>query len=298
MEIVVRMLGGLGNQLFQYAYARYLSTKNEDYKIYLDIREYNTYKVRNYDLDLLKLNDNIFKFDKKQKKIYDLSRKVFHIYQYIYRKINNRPLGRGMDKIAKLGYLYSGIDAFDEINIKKKEIYMYGYFQDVRIVNPIRDILLEELSYTGKLSSNAEEYFKLIKKYENTLAISIRCGQDYIKSGWPVCSIEYYKNALNIFKKRNENYKVFIFADDIQIVKEQFGFGDDVVYIENCSAIESLELLKRCDDFIISNSSFSWWGAYLSDNNNKLIIAPKKWFIGLDTIDTPLFLEREMMIVE
>lgn len=298
MKIVVRMLGGLGNQLFQYAYARYISSMYPESKIYLDLREYRTYKVREFELDSMLLNESVFKFNKEIDLYYDLTRKGFHIYQFLKRKKYNKPLELGIECLIKKGLIYSGISAFKDISVNRKQVYLYGYFQDINIVEPIRKELLLEFTYKKQLSIKAQEYFRQIMESERSIAISIRCGKDYIESNWPVCSIEYYKNGLEILKKRNRKNKIFIFADDIELVKKEFNFEEDVVYIEGCNALESLELLKTCDDFVISNSSFAWWGAYLSQDTNKLIIAPSKWFAGLELKETALFLPDKMIILD
>lgn len=299
MKIVVRMLGGLGNQLFQYAYARYLMSLYTETQIYLDLREYNKYKLRRFDLDSMVLNPSVYLFNNKKIDVYyDFSRKFFHFLQYIYRRKHCRPLELGPKFLINGGLLYSGIDAFAKPKLKNKTIYLYGYFQDVNIVEPIKGILLSEFVYKGSISVRAKEYLKLIQQAKHSIGMSIRCGKDYIESGWPVCSIKYYKGGLEILKKRYKDCKVFVFADDIVKVKKEFGFSKDVIFIEGCSTHESLELLKNCNDFVISNSSFAWWGAYLSQNPDKMIIMPEKWFTGLKTKDTSLFLKRQAILID
>lgn len=297
MKIVVRMLGGLGNQLFQYAYARYLMSLYPNSEIYLDLREYEKYKVRKFDLDSILLNKSVYKYTKNRDIYYDITRKSFHLYQYLYRKKFNKPLTLGPKFLLNKGLIYSGIDAHRTQILNKKTVYLYGYFQDIKIVEPIRDILLSEFAIKHRISENASKYLNLINKDYRSIAISIRCGKDYIDSGWPVCNIKYYKEGLEILKRRYNDYKIFVFADEIDKVKNEFGFSEDVIYIEGCSPIESLELLKNCDDFVISNSSFAWWGAYLSNSTEKLIIMPNEWFVGLETIKTSLVLENKMMIL-
>ncbi|MGV8905503.1 MAG: alpha-1,2-fucosyltransferase [Acetobacterium sp.] len=298
MRIVVRMLGGLGNQLFQYAYARYLMSIYPGSEIYLDLREYKIYKLRKFDLDSMTLNQSVTKFDEKLNLYYDYSRKIFHFLQHLYRMKYHRPLELGPEFLLPGGLLYSGIDAFENPKLKRKTLYLYGYFQDVNIVEPIRQILISEFVYKENISISTEKYLKQIKQAEHSIGISIRCGQDYVESGWPVCRIEYYKKGLEILEKRYCDYEIFVFADDIDKVKNEFGLGDDVTFIEGCSALESLELLRNCNDFIISNSSFAWWGAYLSQNPDKLIIMPKKWFAGLKTKDTSLLWGKQVILLD
>ncbi|MEH7454255.1 alpha-1,2-fucosyltransferase, partial [Gottfriedia acidiceleris] len=261
-------------------------------------REYNSYKIRKFDLDSFTLNKSVLKFDKKIDVFYDVSRKAFHLLQHLYRRKNSKPLELGPEFLIKSGLIYSGIDAFENPQLKRKTLYLYGYFQDVNIVDPIREVLISEFAYKGNISKRTSEYLKLIKQNEHSIGISIRCGKDYVESGWPVCGIDYYKKGLEILKQRYSDCKVFIFADDIVKVKNDFGFGDNVIYIEGCSALESLELLKNCSDFVISNSSFAWWGAYLSQNQDKMVIMPEKWFVGLKTKDTSLPFGKHVVMLD
>ena len=298
LKIVVRMLGGLGNQLFQYAYARYIMSMYPNSEIYLDLREYKVYKIRKFDLDSMLLNKYVHKIEDGKSLYSDITRKIFHVYQYLYRKTNKKPLNLGPKFLLNRGLVYSGIGAYEELKLDHKTIYLYGYFQDIKVIEPIREILLSEFVNKSDISQKAKYYMELINSTERSIAISIRCGKDYIESGWPVCSMEYYKKGLEILKKKYNNCKIFVFADEIDKVKNEFELGDNVVYIEGCSPIESLCLLRNCDDFVISNSSFAWWGAYLSDSTNKNIIMPEQWFVGIKTEETSLVIKNKTLILE
>ena len=121
---------------------------------------------------------------------------------------------------------------------------------------------------------------------QNTCSIHVRRG-DYLNLSehHPLCDIEYYKDAM----EHMPNDTVYlVFSDDISWCKENF-LGDNYIFIEDNSDIFDLYLMSLCHNNIIANSSYSWWGAWLNNNKNKIVVSPKMWFgpakVGLDTKD-------------
>ena len=165
----------------------------------------------------------------------------------------------------------------------RENSYHVGYFQSFKYFEGIESILKE----TFTIKSEKSEYFltnsKLINSFENSISIHIRRGDytldrniDYIG----LCSLSYYYNALNFLKEGLNTYEVFIFSDDLIWVKENFK-GTNFNYLSNPnsnSSYEDLKLMSLCKNNIISNSTFSWWAAWLNSDENKKIIAPKTWF--------------------
>jgi hypothetical protein len=113
-----------------------------------------------------------------------------------------------------------------------------------------------------------------MEKYKDYIGIHIRRG-DYLRfpDHHPILPIEYYKTAIDYFKADN----VFVFSDDIDWCKSNI-IGDNIIYIENEKDYIEMYLMSLCENNIISNSSFSWWGAWLNENKNKKVIGPKLWF--------------------
>src|SRR5690606_10452579 len=126
-----------------------------------------------------------------------------------------------------------------------------------------------------------EKEIKLLNeiKEKNAVGVSIRLGDDYTNSpNLNVCNIDYYYRAMDLIYNNNSNVVFYIFSDRIDRVKEKFNFKYPVQYVNGFNDYQSLRLLYTCKHFVISNSSFSWWGAYLSENSNKIIVAPSKWY--------------------
>ena len=96
-----------------------------------------------------------------------------------------------------------------------------------------------------------------------------------------MCDIEYYQKAISYLSSRIQDPVVYVFSDDIEWCKKNLGFLKNKVFIDNTkTAIEDLELMRNCDHNIIANSTFSWWGAWLNENDDKIVVAPRKWFFS------------------
>ena len=164
---------------------------------------------------------------------------------------------------------YSPIPIFDS------ETMIYGYFQSEKYFNTHRHKIIDLFVIPDDIKNTT-----LLKYPEltttNTCSIHVRRG-DYLKLSdiHPPQTVEYYKNAVDIIGK---NHKFFIFSDDIVWCEQNLSFISDGVFCKNNKDFEDLYLMSLCRHNIIANSSFSWWGAWLNKNNDKKIIAPKKWF--------------------
>lgn len=238
-------MGGLGNQLFQWAYAKSLSIiYNVPY--YIDKSFYlNQIGVTPRDYELHKFEFLEIEFKEKPNNI-----NLFNIYD-----------GNPNVKI--------------DIN---KNYFLYGYFQSEKYFFDKSEYIRRDLRMTEYMRS------KLYEKYGNLynhISLHVR-RTDYLTSGngfHPVQPISYYENAIKLLSSYE---RLLIFSDDINWCKSNLRF-DNSVFIEQSSNVEDLWLMSLCRDNIIANSSFSWWGAWLNENENKKVIAPIKWFNGQNT---------------
>lgn len=269
-KIVIRMRGGLGNQLFILAFAyKIAEIIKEDYEIVLDTREYKTYKVRNFEILGMLQDEKVRIFDEQDNALgYDITREMYHVAQLMIPDYSKIPA-----VLAKMGFYYSKRSAEGALSTNRDTVYAYGYFQDVNMVDSIKPVLLEKLILPQQSKFCFEEGVRYV-------AVSVRCGQDYVDQGWPVCGKEYYiKGVREILEEKyaDKKVKVLIFSDEIEKTKEMH-ICDGATYITSCSPIEQLAIMSKCDDFVISNSSFSWWGAYLGAKPESVVIAPDLWY--------------------
>lgn len=167
---------------------------------------------------------------------------------------------------------------FDEnVFTIKDNTNLKGYFQSEKYFENIKDTLREKLQFKKDIKNKALNILNNNKKSE-TVSVHIRRG-DYlgIQNQLPIMDIDFYQNAINTISD-NKEYQYFILSDDINWCKDVFGESELIYYVEGNSHYVDLCLMSLCDNNIIGNSTFGWWGSWLNSNPNKKIIAPKKWF--------------------
>ncbi len=266
--IIVKVIGGLGNQMFCYAYAKALQVRGHDVKI--DISECEIKKLHGgYQLDKYKTDISIA--TKKE----------------ISTILSNSLMKKIFSKIGILqkNQINEKLLLFDQklLNIKDNS-YISGYFQSDNYFKNIRSILLNHFLTNNEISDYSKKIKKLIQESENSCSLHIRRG-DYTNSVnkkiYNTCNPDYYKKALGYIKEYNEKTDFFIFSDDINWVKNNLQIKN-ATYIQNIDnkiPHEDIYLMSLCKNNIIANSSFSWWGAWLNKYNKKIVIAPKRWFL-------------------
>jgi len=151
---------------------------------------------------------------------------------------------------------------------------LIGYFQTEKYFSHIRNELLEDFEFIDEIQNPCKE---MIENVDNPIALHIRRGDFLRNSGnHHNLSLDYYENALNHF---DDDRQVIIFSDEPKWCKDQSLFESDRFLVsETNNPYADLCLMSMCSDFIIANSTFSWWGAWLGTNSNKKVLFPSKWF--------------------
>jgi len=271
--IAVKLMGGLGNQMFQYAIGRRLAL-HKNAELYLDLsflnlRENVDYTLRKYELSRFKISA--------------ITKDVFFKDDFISKAIH---------KLKRIKYLVERNELFDPtILSEKRNVYLSGFWQSEKYFADIRQTLLEDFALQSSLSKDNMLLSQQIASV-NSVSIHIRRG-DYISnknalSKHGVLGLDYYKNALNLIRSRVPNPVFYIFSDDINWIKQNLHIEESHYIIEHNKAEDSyldMILMSTCKHNIIANSSFSWWGAWLNDYSEKMVIGPKNWFSD-STIDT------------
>lgn len=284
--IRMKLMGRLGNQLFIYSLAREIVQK---YNTTVLIYDRNKEKDPKWHSRLEHYNlDPRIKFTSKKLKLYCMNPFRFAIYAFNRYKIKSMtPRARHefqlkhMQSLEKMGFFLLE-DGYKELPKSiNRNMFFEGFFQSEKYFSDVRKNLLKELVPKHKFSNDEYNFMKKIESC-NSVCVTIRLG-DYLKNPThQVCSIEFYKKAIQKMKDRFPNAKFFVFSDDIRLVKEKFQFDDNVEYdTGKMEDYASLYIMSKCKHFIISNSSFSWWAQYLSTNNQKVVIAPSRWY-GID----------------
>ena len=172
-----------------------------------------------------------------------------------------------------------------------KDLYLIGSFQSEKYFRNYKNEILQLFSL-----SDITTFLNSLDFNNNTYtSIHFRRG-DYLNdnniSFHSVCDLNYYKESIKLFP----NNKFILISDDMEWVKENFK-GDMFIYSPFTSEIDDLTLMTKCNNNIISNSSFSWWGSYLNSNKDKIVVGPKKWFGPLGHKDTQDVLPEEWIVI-
>lgn len=274
--IVTKIGGGLGNQLFQYAMAKKLALTHKT-DVLLDISAYKTYKLHEYSLGHFQIPQHFFTPPSKLKKIWNLFRQ------------NNKYFPFVLCLEKKATFDPSILDSPDNI-------YMHGYWGSEKYFKDIRRELLSDLDLKEPLSQHENELCLKIKSV-NAVCVHVRRGNfvnnPQTAATHGTCSIEYYQDAVKKMQAILNNPVFYVFSNDIAWAKENLSFIDPVFFIggDESSNYKDFHLMRSCKHFIIANSTFSWWAAWSSDNPDKQVIAPKKWFANPQISAEPMPLE-------
>ena len=261
-KLIFRLKGGLGNQMFQYAFARSLNLKYPTSKLYLEYSLLNQERSRKLGLihykiskELFVCDNNIFRFNNP-------------IYNWILFKFSSTPY-----------YFERKVSDFDSHISSIRHGIFDGYWQSPRYFDKYKAILSEEFTPL-KLDRDISKQCDKIENC-NSVAVHIR-RTDYLqksnKSIYANCSKKYYSNCIKFICKVLEKPEFFVFSDDYNWVKKNQIFdGLNYNFVSN-KDFEDIFLMSKCKHFIIANSTFSWWGAYLGEKPNSIILAPTNWF--------------------
>lgn len=240
---IVYFMGGLGNQLFQYVFMKNLKELYPNERICFSIRSYLRLHTHGYFL--------LRNVDGKRQNFYNSKK-------FILIKDENK-------------------------NHENKANCLYiGYWQDIKYIKNITPDDIKRVIVNANKVSNSP-YYKIIKETKNSVSIHVRRGDflgNKLYSG--ICTPEYYKNSVDLINQKIQNPHFFVFSDDIEWCKENLDFsGAQVTFVRSKSygkksAMDML-LMGECQHNIIANSSYSWWGQFLNNNKEKIVVAPKKW---------------------
>ena len=276
--VITRLMGGLGNQLFQYACGRQLAIKRQQ-PLALDLswfkKPHLLHSSRKFELNNYSINAKITS---------NLDSLICSLGSIVY--IRNL-----VESLTFSKSLIEGVDSENLFSINDhKNIILSGYWQSENYFLGIRDLLMSEISPKYKIRSEYDDMKSKIDLSES-VAIHIRRG-DYVSNRLSatlhgVLPFRYYQNALNHIKLNLSHHHLFVFSDDIPWVKSHFDSrGENYTFIEgvkDSNAIEELELMRSCKHHIIANSSYSWWGAWLGAGKDQIVVSPRRWFADVST---------------
>lgn len=281
--IVVRIYEGLGNQMFEYAYAYALSkwARKKNIKIYLDMRK-----------------EAVTVYDKRR-----MGRPLNIDLFNISLPIADEEILKHWDYMTEETLIHKAINCMQDIGLWKYQIkheaefnynrsclrvrdysYLIGWFQHYEYFERYRGALLKEFTLKKELQMPVQ--LRHILDAYQVISVHIRRG-DYItdiraRKAMCICGRDYYINAIKYLKSKLSNPYLFIFTNDEEWVEENLQCDIPYIVVSNhydLSDIQEMVLMSMCNHNIIANSTFSWWGAWMNTYQNKIVVAPRKWFV-------------------
>lgn len=283
--IMIKLQGGLGNQMFQYAAGKRLAMRrNAELKAdgTLYETEQNNMTPRSFELSCFDMDVQF-----AQEREIQRFKKEPNLMYRIRRRLGMTP--RSLIFTEKQ---FSFDPAVLEL---PDDMYIQGYWVSEKYFKDIEETIRKDFTFSEPLEGKNKEIAGRIGKV-NSVSIHVRRG-DYVASKKTnsfhgTCDISYYEKAIEYIAKRVDDPHFFVFSDDIEWVKENLSIPYTTEYIDWNTGKESyrdMQLMSLCKHNIIANSTFSWWGAWLNANEGKIVVAPKRWFKAQEVNTDDLF---------
>lgn len=267
-SVTVSIYGGLGNQLFQYAVGRSLAIRNRC-ELLLDRRHYLAHRSFSFGL-------HHFNIKARDGSAAELPPNREQKFKYTWWRLFSA---------AKTMVRERGLEFDSTVLDRKGALYLRGYWQSEKYFQCCEATIRRELSFRQPpTGANAQLCEQLLST--NSIGIHIRRG-DYIKDPrvnkvHGTCPLAYYRAGVDyILRKTGKQHTAFVFSDDPDWARQNVQLDCRVVIVDQNdghAAHEDLRLLASCEHQVISNSTFSWWAAWLNDNSSKIVVAPLHWF--------------------
>lgn len=282
--VIVRISNGLGNQLFQYALGRSLAIKNNT-ELVLDVSSFNQQKTgdafRHYTLDHFNVAGRFAtKNDFKQIGITDPNKQDFFTKA---RKKMKQSLESGKPIHERKVITEPSFTFIPDILNVDHDCYLIGIWQSEKYFEEIKPQIIKDFTLKAPFSKNAEILKQKIMS-GNSVAIHVRRGDQVsdprLAKKHGVLTDEYYSSAVAYIKEKTTSPRFFVFSDEIEWVKKNLNLGENVTYVSDhgLADYEELIIMSLCKHTIVAKSSYSWWGAWLNQNPEKIVITPKNRF--------------------
>jgi hypothetical protein len=275
--IIVQLKGGLGNQLFQYAFGRNLAHIHNTI-LKLDISDFQSNSKISYSLTHFNIQEN-FASPEEIKNLTDPRQTAAN--KWIYSLFHNRPKRTKNHIVVKSPH-------FDPRLLKLPDnVCLNGYFQSEKYFINIADIIRNEFKVKNELTGKNKDIAEMMKTV-SSVSISTRRG-DYVtdpkaNQTHGVCGLDYYYHCVEQINLKIKSPQFFVFSDDINWCQNNLKIKYPISYVDHQQdkPYENLRLMSFCRHHIISNSSFAWWGAWLAAGKDKIVFVPEKWFARSD----------------
>lgn len=278
--VITKLIGGLGNQMFQYAVARRIACY-AGVPVKLDLSGFQNYPLRSYALDCFNVKAELASEAEVARFVERPGR---------WKRMATRILGTKGD--LPPGMIKERSFRFDpELLSLEGDIYLDGYWQSEKYFREIEGCIRDEFTVKSDPEGLNRELAEMIKEVD-AVSVHVRRGDyvsDPVTSAWHgTCSPRYYEQAAALIARTVRNPHFFVFSDDPAWAEQNIHLGYSSVHVKHNGPdrhFEDLRLMSSCRHHVIANSSFSWWGAWLGRSPGKIVIAPSRWF-NTEEMDT------------
>ena len=271
---IVKILGGLGNQMFQFALYKSLQQRFPEERVLIDLHCFNGYKKhRGFEIG------KVFEADYEAANWFEVARIAYPYPNFQTWRISSRllPVRKTMLK-EKPDFTFEPTAL-----TRTQSTYYDGYWQHEDYFKDVRDVILKTFNFpvfTDERNLQAAERLQ----NSNSIAIHVRRG-DYThdKLFHDICGLSYYERAISRMRQTTDCELFCVFSDDMAWSRQHIApllEGRPVIYADwnrGADTVQDIHLMSLCRHFVIANSTFSWWGAWLNQNPEKQVIAPQKW---------------------
>lgn len=291
--VISRLWGGLGNQLFQYA-AGYALARSRGTKLLLDPTQCRLDANRPYELDHLNVTGKIW--SEPERKWIERLIRVFRPPEQTTRgwaQVLKRRMAPGLSRFfSYVGDRHAGYQS--EITAQRGHIYLAGTWADEKYFRDYAEEIRHEFRFK---STPDDENQRALDQIQTTRSVCVHVRRgDYVqiadtRERFGTCSLDYYQEAVHHIVESATGCTAFVFSDDPAWTAEHLQLPCPTVHvIHNVGKrnYEDLRLMAACQHFVIANSTFSWWGAWLSEQAGKTVVAPKRWSVVTQGIGDPV----------
>jgi glycine cleavage system H lipoate-binding protein len=286
--MIVKMIGGLGNQMFQYAFYEWLR-ENSDDTVLIDISHFKNYKLHN-GLEIF----SVFKINTGEKIATDSQINTLKDKKMLFkiRRKTGKILFRNPNIFLSPHHYYEPLYCgFFHDLYQRKSTYFEGYWQNERYIKECKNVDLKKTFVWSSFSEQTKVCSEKLRMDINSVSVHIR-KRDKLKNFkqllywirlkivWRECNLNYYVRAIDIIKSKLNCPQFYVFTNDIKTATKLLKDEPNVVIVDwnqGKDSNQDMFLMTQCKHNIISMSSFSWWGAWLNPNEDKIVISPQKW---------------------
>lgn len=273
MDKIIYFFDGLGNQMFQYSFYVYMKQKYKN--VYGDLSSFKKYEKIHNGYELKKI------FDIKIEEKYTIFNEFFSRVRIKKINIVLKIIHKIFRTLKIIIYLENWNENIEERKNKKNIIFFTGWWQSEKFFKELEFKVRKDFVFPDILDEDNRNIKNMIEN-SNSISLHIRRG-DYLKDKGlgGLAPLFYYKSAIEYIVKLVENPVFYIFSNDAEWCKENLKIDFPTYYIDWNKGEENfrdMQLMSLCKHNIIPNSTFSWWGAWLNENPDKIVIAPEKWF--------------------